>query len=166
MYSSVSFLLVGDNSLVEELRSLTSTELYLNSNYYSKDVFQSAYLSQKEPKRSPESFFYLTLKNDALDSNLKNKEVTVTREAILNSQNFAWSSFMCMLGLSSAIKGKIISHYPDIGDAMCRVLFDQVIFPRIQNSQQKTFNLLFCRCEPLGNFRKFEKFQTNHFVPL
>ena len=66
----------------------------------------------------------------------------------------------------SAIKGKIISHYPDIGDAMCRLLFNQVIFPRIQNSQQKTFNLLFCRCEPLGNFRKFEKFQTNHFVPL
>ena len=89
MYSSVSFLLVGDNSLVEELRSLTSTELHLNSDYYGKHVFQSAYLSQKEPKRSPESFFYLNLKNDALDSNLKNKEDTVTREPILNSQNFA-----------------------------------------------------------------------------
>ena len=49
---------------------------------------------------------------------------------------------------------------------MCRLLFNQVIFPCIQNSQQKTFNLLFCKCEPLGNFRKFEKFQTNHFVPL
>ena len=49
---------------------------------------------------------------------------------------------------------------------MRRLLFNQVIFPRNQNSQQKTFNLLFCRCEPLGNFRKFEKFQTKHFVPL
>ena len=105
MYSSVSFLLVGDNSLVEELRSLTSIELYLNSNYYSKDVFQSAYLSQKEPKRSPESFFCLSLKSDTLDSNLKNKN-TVKREAILNCQNFAWSRFMCMIVLSSAIKGK------------------------------------------------------------
>ena len=167
MYNSVSLLLVGDNSVVEEIRSLTSIQLYLNSDYYGKhDVFQSAYLSQKEPKRSPESIFYLSLKNDTLDSNLKNKEDTVKREAILNCQNFAWSSFMCMLGLSSVIKGKIISHYPDIGDAMCRLLFYQVIFPRIQNSQQKTFNLLFCRCEPLGNFRKFEKFQTKHFVPL
>ena len=123
-------------------------------------------MSQKEPKRSPESIFYLSLKNDTLDSNLKNKEDTVKREAILNCQNFAWSSFMCMLGLSSVIKGKIISHYLDIGDKTCRLLFNQVIFRRIQNSQQKTFNLLFCRCEPLGNFRKFEKFQTNHFVPL
>ena len=34
--------------------------LYLNSIYYGKhDVFQSAYLSQKEPKRSPEPFFPL-----------------------------------------------------------------------------------------------------------
>ena len=49
---------------------------------------------------------------------------------------------------------------------MCELLFNQVIFPHIQNLQQKTFNLLFCRCEALGNFRKFEKFRTNHFVPL
>ena len=167
MYSSMSLLLVGDNSLVEELRCLTSIELYLNSDYYGKhDVFQSAYLSQKEPKRSSESFFYLSLKNDTLDSILKNKEDTVKREAISNCQNFAWSSFMCMLGLSLAIKGKIISRYPDSGDAVYRLHFNQAIFPRIQNSQQKAFNLLFCRCEPLGNFRKFEKFQTNHFVPL
>ena len=89
MYSSVSLLLVADNSLVEELRCLSSVELYLNSDYYIKhDVFQSAYLSHKEPKRSPESFFYLSLRNDNLDSNLKNKEDTVKREAFLNCQNF------------------------------------------------------------------------------
>ena len=84
----------------------------------------------------------------------------------MNCQNFASCSFMCMLGLSSAIKGKIISHYPHSCDAIYRLPFNQAIFPCIQNSQQKTFNLLFCRCEPLGNFRKFEKFQTKHFVPL
>ena len=64
--------------------------LYLNSIYYGKhDVSQSAYLSQKEPKRSPEPFFPLSLKKDTLDSNLKNKEDTVKREAIWNCQNFA-----------------------------------------------------------------------------
>ena len=57
--ASVPLLLVGDNSLVEELRCLTSIELYLNSDCYCKhDAFQSAYLSQKEPRRSPESFFF------------------------------------------------------------------------------------------------------------
>ena len=79
MYSSMSLLLVGDNLLVEELRWLTSTEIYLNSDYYGKhDVFHSAYLSEKEPKGSLESFFYLSLKNNTLDSNLKNKEDTVS----------------------------------------------------------------------------------------
>ena len=73
---------------------------------------------------------------------------------------------MSMLTLSLAIKGKIISHYPDSGDAMYKLLFNPAILPTIQNSQQKTFKLLFYRCEPLGNFRKFEKFQANHFVPL
>ena len=128
--------------------------------------FQSAYLSQKEPKRSSKSFFNLSLKNGTIDSNLKNEEDAVKREAILNCQNFAWSSFMCILGLSSAIKGKIISHYPDSGDAMPRLFFNQDMFPHFKNLQQKIFNLLFCRCEPLGNFRNFGKFQTNRFVPL
>ena len=64
IYSSMSLFLVGDHSLVEEIRCLTSIEIYLNSDYYGKHVFHSAYLSQKEPKRSLESFFYLSLKND------------------------------------------------------------------------------------------------------
>ena len=96
---------------------------------------------------------------------MENKDA-VKREAILNCQNFAWSSFMCILGLSSSIKEKVISHYPDSGGAMHRHLFNQAIFSCIKNLQQKIFNLLFCRCKPLGNFRKFEKFQTNHYVPL
>ena len=128
-------------------------------------MFFSQLICLKKNLKGLLNHFCHFFKNDTVASNLKNKEDT-KREVILNCQNFAWSSFMCMLGLSSAIKGKIISHYPDFGDAMYRLLVNQVIFPCIQNSQQKTFNFLFCRCEPLGNFRKFEKFQTNHFVPL
>ena len=81
--------------MVEELHCWTSSiELYLNAEYYSKhDVFQSAYLPQKEQKRSPESFFYLSLKNDTLDSNLKNKESAAKREAILICQNFRLKYF-------------------------------------------------------------------------
>ena len=72
---------------------------------------------------------------------------------------------MCMLGLSLPIKGKIISYYPDSGYVMYKLLFNPAILPHIQNSQQKTFKLLFYRCHPMGNFRKFENFQANHFVP-
>ena len=73
---------------------------------------------------------------------------------------------MCMLGFSSAVKGKIVSNYLDNDDAMHRVLFNQTILPRIHNLQHTFFNLLFCVCEPLGNLRKIEKCQTNYFVSL
>ena len=69
---------------------------------------------------------------------------------------------MRMLRLSSAMKGKIVSHYHSSGDVMYRLLFNQTILPRIQNSQQK----MFCRCEPLSNFRKLQKFERSHFVPV
>ena len=86
-------------------------------------------------EESSELFLYLSLKNSTIDSNLKNKEDAVKRETILNCQNVAWSSLMCILGLFSAIKGKIISHYPDSGDTMQRLPFNQAIFPRIKNLQ-------------------------------
>ena len=49
MYSSISLLLVGDNSLVDELRCLTSIELYLHSEFYGKhSCFEPAELCQRD----------------------------------------------------------------------------------------------------------------------
>ena len=73
---------------------------------------------------------------------------------------------MCLLGLSSVLKSQIHSFYPDIGDLMRKQLFNQVIVPRIQNTQQKCFRILFSRTEPIGSFCKLKFFQPNHFVPL
>ena len=49
---------------------------------------------------------------------------------------------------------------------MWKQLFNRVIVPRIQNTQQKCFRILFCRIEPFGSFCKLQIFQPNHFVPL
>ena len=73
---------------------------------------------------------------------------------------------MCLLGLSSVLKSQIHSFYPGIGDLMCKQLFNQVIVPRMQNTQQKCFWILFCRIEPFGWFCESQTFQPNHFVPL
>ena len=73
---------------------------------------------------------------------------------------------MCLLGLSLVLKSQIHSFYPDIGDLMYKQLFNQVIVPRIQNTQQKCFRILFCRIEPFGSFCKLQTFLPNHFVPL
>ena len=63
MYSSMPLLLVGNNSLVEELRFLTSIELYLHSEFYDKHCcFESAELSQRDAKKPIKSFFLFKLK--------------------------------------------------------------------------------------------------------
>ena len=65
-------LSVGNNSLMEELRRLTSTELYLHSEFHGKHCcFESAELSQKDAKKPIKSFFYLSLKPATVDLSLK-----------------------------------------------------------------------------------------------
>ena len=59
-------------------------------------------------------------------------------------------------------KGKNNFHYPDIGDAMYRILFIRLFFHAC-SIRNKNLSSYF---EPLGNLRKFEKFHANHFVPL
>ena len=165
MYSSISLLLVGNNSLVEELRCLTSIELYLHSEFYGKHCcFESAEFSQRDAQPN-KSFFYLSLKHATIDLGFKHFSDAVKHEVVLNCANNEWCSFMCLLGLSSVLKSQIHSLYPDIGDSMCKQLFNQVIVPRIQNTQQKCFRILFCKIEPFGSFCKLQTFQPN-FVPL
>ena len=160
-------LLVGNNSSVEKLKCLTSIELYLHSEFYGKHCcFESAEFSQKDAKKPNKSFFYLSLKHATIDLGFKNFSDAVKPEAILNRANNEWYSFMCLFGLSSILKSQIHSFYPDIGDLMCKQLFNQVIVPRVQNTQQKCFCKLFCKIEPFGSFCKLQTFQPNYFVPL
>ena len=73
MYSSISPLLIGNNSLVKELRRLTSIELYLHSECHGKHCcFESAELSQKDAKKPIKSFFYLSIKPATVDLVFKN----------------------------------------------------------------------------------------------
>ena len=68
MYSSLSLLVIGDNSLVEVLRCLTSIELFLNLDYYGKHCcFDLAFNYQKDKIRSLHYFFCLSLKIATLD---------------------------------------------------------------------------------------------------
>lgn len=70
MYSSMSFKFVGVSTLVVDIKWTILKIRMLRKH----DVFLSTYLSQKEPKKSHESFFYLSLKNDTLDSDLKKEK--------------------------------------------------------------------------------------------
>ena len=41
-------------------------------------------------------------------------EERVRNEAVSHCQNRKWSSFLCMLALSSIVSGNIISYYPAV----------------------------------------------------
>ena len=108
MYSSISLLLIGDNSLVEVLRCLISIELLLIPDYYGKHCcFNLAFNSKKDKISPPHYFFCLSLKNAILDHFSTDNIGAVKNEALLNSKDFEWSNFMCLLGLSSVLKGQI-----------------------------------------------------------
>ena len=83
------------------------------------------------PKNPLCHFFYLSLKHASIDLEFKNFSDAVKHEAILNYVNNKWCSFMCLVGLSSVLVSQIHSFYPDIGDLMCKQLFNQVIVPCI-----------------------------------
>ena len=119
----------------------------------------------KRWQKTHQIIFYLSLKQSTIDLGFKNFRDAVKHEAILNCVNNEWCSFICLLGLSLVLKSLVHSFYPDIGDLMCKQLFNQVIVSRIQNTQQKGFCILFCRIEPFRFFCKLEHFQLKHFVP-
>ena len=69
----------------------------------------------------------------------------IKNEAISNSCDKKWSSFLCMLGLSSVISANISSHYPDCGQEKYKLLFNTTIEPRnIYCKGVPNLNILFC----------------------
>ena len=71
---------------------------------------------------------------------------------------------MCLLGLSSVLKGQVLSFYPDVGDFNHKHLFNCHITPRASSINQNCFRILFSRNEPFGTFVKSAKLQSYHFV--
>ena len=53
--------------------------------------------------------------------------------------------FLCVLALASVIKRKNLSHFPDWGDEMQRVLRNQVICPRAECLSEVPLHVLFCK---------------------
>ncbi|XP_046848026.1 uncharacterized protein LOC124441595 [Xenia sp. Carnegie-2017] len=69
LYSSVSLLLAGDNSLLHILRQLTSLELFLNATFYCQHpLFSSIVEQHKEFNNTSKNILPLTVSQDCLDS--------------------------------------------------------------------------------------------------
>ena len=158
-------LQVGSDVLVDELRALTSIELFVNSKFYSiHPVFLSVFELQRNLFSSVESALKFSVSKEALDSDLSSEDL-IKKEAIIMCSAGKWSSFVCVLALSSVLKKCVELLYPDIGLEKFKVLFNRVIYPRrIPVNKHESLPILFfdaCR-----SANKIDLYQVNHFVPL
>ena len=114
LYSSASLALVGSNTFVNDLRMLTSLELFINANFYSQyPCFLSAVNDHHECFVALIIFCLCFFA--AHDTGLSKDEL-VKQEAILNFTDGKWASFLCALALSSVLCRNIYSSYLDCGE--------------------------------------------------
>lgn len=157
--------LAGNNTLVNNLRVLTSIELFLNANFYSQHpCFLSAVAEHKEDfGKSLNNLLPLSVSFECLDSGLSGDEL-VKKQAFVNCTDKKWSSFLCILGLSSVINRKIVTYYPDCGERRWKLLFNRQIKPRSSlKTGLENLHILFCF---EGVIKSGDAFKSNHFVPL
>lgn len=164
-------VLVGNNTFVDDLRVLTSLELFLNASFYSKHpCFLAAAAEHKEEfgkSKNLNNLLPLSVSEKCFDSGFSKDEL-VKKEAMLNCNDKEWSSFLCILGLSSVINRNIITYYPDCGAHRSKLLFNRHIKPRSPSQSQSQASLedvhiLFCF---EGGIKSGDAFKSNHFVPL
>ena len=110
---------------------LTSMELYLNANFYCKHpVILSQFDKYGDQICSRfNNLLPLCVSFESVDSDACGDQL-VEMEAISNCENKKWSSFLCMLGLASVTKRKMVSYYPDCGENRFQLLFNCLIEPR------------------------------------
>ena len=137
--------MVGDNSLVPTLRILTSIELYINATFYSQHPCFLSVMNEHGKYFRLKNLLPLCVSKDCLDSNLTEDDL-VRKEAILNCSSHKWSSFLCILGLSSILGMNISTYYPDCGELQYKIFFNHLITPRKQDHSvdSEAIHLLFC----------------------
>ena len=160
LFSSVSIILVGDNSLVSQLRIATSLELFLYCEYYCKHPNILSAFNQCQFSNF-KKIFVLLVSHDALDSD-KTAADLLKEEACLVLKDKAWSSLVCILALSTVICRNIETHYPDCGTSKLKLLFKQRIQPR-DIEATSDLQILCCSVGPM--ISKFN-YKHNHYAPL
>ena len=128
-------VLVGDNSLVQCLRILTSLELFFNSDYYPQHPFFLTLVNEHSQYfRIIDNLLPKSISEESLDSG-KTKQDLVKQEAILNCNDKKWSSFLCILGLSSVLGRNIHTYYPNCGEERYKVFLNGIVKPRLPTKE-------------------------------
>ena len=129
LYSSVSLALVGNNSLSNILRVLTSIELFCNAEfYYNHPCLQNVFKDHNKLFLSYNSLICMIVSHEALDTGCISTNL-IRKQAIFNCESLnRWASFIHFLSLSSVIGRTIHTYYPDFRLEKWKVLFSNPYF--------------------------------------
>ena len=170
LYSSAAICLFGHNNHLNELRWLTSTELYENAKFCCQHPVVLECLKVHGSIYSNfNSIFSCCLSQKSFNSFVSTDIVkSVTDEAIYNLKNGQYCSFLCILALSTIIGTQNNCIYPSIGQKTYRLLFNNVIKPRQCYSSSvnhviTSISIMFSRT---GINENCAEFVPNHFVPV
>ena len=106
---------------------MTSIELFLHAQFYRKHPsLVSCFTTNKECFSCLES---VSVSDASFETDLKSEKL-VQHEAINNCHEGQWSSFLCILALSSVVGRKIHILYPDFGLEKYKLLFNTIVHPR------------------------------------
>ena len=153
LHSAVSVGLIGNNSLMYTLRILTSTEMFLNCEFYSRhtvliDVYRNGktVLGERD-NTSFNSVFEIARRLQPIEIGNKNGDLAalVKNEAKLTCTIRFGQLFFCVLALSSVICQAIHLFYSECGFIKYEKIFNQLIYPREKsnsNCKQMIFLVL------------------------
>ena len=132
VYCSASIYLFGHNNQLNELRWLTSIELYENAKFYCQHPVLLECL--KAHSRFYSNFNSICscccLYKKSFNSFVSTDIVkSVKDKAISNLKNGQYCSFLCILAFSTITGTQINCIYPSVGQKKYRLLFNNIIKP-------------------------------------
>ena len=114
LYSFASIILIGDTTLMKELRAMTCIELFLNAEYYIKQpIFSEVSDKHSNLFSSIETLLKISVSDASFNASLLSADNLVKHEAIHNCRQYVCSSFLCILGLYTVIARPICCYYLD-----------------------------------------------------
>ena len=150
--------------------------MYRESHYYAQYLLE-LYDKLKETYPSIYTFIISCLSHKSTENasdidclGKSEKDIIATmiqKEALSNCRANTFSSFICMIALSSVIKKPIISHYPDCGANMYKETFNTTINPRTSIKKvSSAIHILWCNTNTNPGSVSNKNWRPNHFVPL
>ena len=146
LFSAFSIAICGDNRYVNDLRILTTIELYVNPGFYSQHtIFKLLLNNNPGVFNSIDTILAISVSHNALDTN-KTKAELVQREALNICSAYRWCGFLCVLALSSVSLSTVQCYYKSSKSSLkYRLMFNQLIQLRCANCvSSEKIHLLFC----------------------